>query len=371
MRRELVGLNAPLFLVHLAVSYTCTAIALVLLMRDWWRTGQALSGVLVAGALLPWGANILNEIAKASPAVAVWLPVNPTLPGFGFSALFIGYAVMRFGLLDPRPVARDLLFESLPELVVVLDDAGVIVDANQAAIDTLAGPDRPLTGRQWADAVGDAEGWSGVPMGGAARVEKPWRAESGTLWFDIERRPLVDRRQRSLGALIVLRDITARKRLEDDLRRESYSDRLTGLSNRRYFEDECARLRVSREFPVTVVAFDLDGLKIVNDSLGHEAGDRLLQSMAVFLRQFFRAGDRIFRVGGDEFSVLLPSTDATEAEAICTRLGIGLKTFNAKRAMPLQFSAGWAVIERGEMWEGGIRQADERLYSDKRRRAAS
>jgi len=88
-----------------------------------------------------------------------------------------------------------------------------------------------------------AQRWSSVSMGGA-RIEKAWRAKSGTLWFDIEQRPLVDRRQRSLGALIVLRDITARKRLEDDLRRESYSDHLTGLSNRRYFEDECARLRV-------------------------------------------------------------------------------------------------------------------------------
>jgi len=66
-------------------------------------------------------------------------------------------------------------------------------------------------------------------------------------------------------------------------------------------------------------------LKVINDSLGHESGDRLLQSMATFLRQFFRAGDRIFRVGGDEFSVLLPSTNVAEAEAIGARLGFASK----------------------------------------------
>ena len=371
MRRELVGLNGPLFLVHVAISYACTLAALVLLVWNWRRRRRTLSGVLAAVAMLPWGANILNEFAKASPGISAWLTVNPTLPAFGLSALLMGYAVMRYRLLDPRPVARDLLFESLPELVMVLDDACVVVDANQAALETFAGPDRGLTGRRWADVVGDADGWSGVATATADRVEKPWRAGAATRWFEIERRLLFDPRGCYLGALMMLRDITARKRVEDELRREGNSDRLTGLSNRRYFEDECARLRMGREFPVAVFAFDLDDLKEVNDSLGHAAGDRLLQTMGLFLKQFFRAGDRIFRLGGDEFSVLLPATAAAEADAIGARLGAALAAFNAASAVPLRFSTGWTVIDRADRWDDGLKEADARLYRDKRARDAA
>jgi diguanylate cyclase (GGDEF)-like protein/PAS domain S-box-containing protein len=371
LRRELVGLNGPLFPFHLALNYGYTLVAVILLFRDWRQSRRAQSAVLATASLLPWGANILNEIAKASPAAAAWLPVNPTLPGFGLSATVIGYAVMRYRMLDPRPVAREILFESMPDLVVVLNEAGLVVDANKAATDVLGGHDARLIGHRWAHVVAGAEGWNDLPEGRDDRVERPWHSAAGSRWFDIERRSLSDGRQRPLGALIVLRDVTARKRLEDQLRRESYSDRLTGLSNRRYFDDECARLKASRDFPVAVFVFDLDGLKDVNDNLGHESGDRLLQTMAAFLRQFFRGGDRIFRVGGDEFATLLPSTIAAEAQAVGERLVPVLEAFNATSAMPLRFSTGWAVIERPENWDEGLKRADARLYLEKRAHVTS
>jgi diguanylate cyclase (GGDEF)-like protein/PAS domain S-box-containing protein len=368
MRRELVGLNGPLFPLHLLVNYSYTFIAAVLLFADWRRTRRAQSGLLAAGSLLPWAANVLNEVGKASPAVAAWLPVNPTLPGFGLSATFIGYAVMRYRLLDPRPVARDMLFESMPDLVVVLNESALVVDANQAALEVFGGSDGRLAGRQWSDVVSGAEEWRDLPAQ-HGRIERSWGSGATTRWFDIERRPLRDHRGRPVGALVVLSDVTSHKHLEDQLRRESYCDRLTGLSNRRYFDDECSRLKAGREFPVAVFVFDLDGLKLVNDSLGHDSGDRLIQAMAAFLRQFFRGGDRIFRVGGDEFATLLPSTTTTEAEAVARRLTTALDDFNATSGMPLRFSSGCAIIEHACAWDEGLKTADDRLYHAKRANA--
>ena len=115
--------------------------------------------------------------------------------------------------------------------------------------------------------------------------------------------------------------------------------------------------------------FDLDGLKAVNDSLGHASGDQLLQIMAVFLRQFFRGGDRIYRLGGDEFATLLPSTSIEEAQAVATRLPASLADFNRTSAMPLRFSTGWAVVSHPDGWDAGLKEADAMLYREKRANA--
>ena len=115
--------------------------------------------------------------------------------------------------------------------------------------------------------------------------------------------------------------------------------------------------------------FDLDGLKAVNDSLGHASGDQLLQIMAVFLRQFYRGGDRIYRLGGDEFATLLPATSIEEAQAVATRLPASLAAFNRTSAMPLRFSSGWAVVTHPDGWDAGLKEADTMLYREKRANA--
>ena len=368
-RHELVGLNGPLFPFHLAISYTFFLVAAALLLRDWQRRGSVQSGLLFIGGLIPFAGNVLNELGKASPTVGAYLVYNPTLPGFVFSALFIGWAALRYRLLDPRPVARDALFESMPEVVLVLNETDVIVDANCAAAELLGTPERDLLGMPWND-VFKAPEWRSIPHGSESTVEREWTRGTSSKWLEIQRHNLWDTRGRSLGLLIVGRDVTARRQFEHDLRAESYRDRLTGLSNRRYFDDEAARLQCSREFPVAVFACDLDGLKQVNDRDGHAAGDLLLQAMAAFLSQFFRAGDRVIRQGGDEFVVLLPSTGADEAERIRARLGAALAQLNADRGTPLRFSTGVSVAADAGDWTSALTRADQRLYEAKRQAGA-
>lgn len=368
-RHELVGLNGPLFPFHLAISYTFFLVAAAMLLRDWQRRGSVQSGLLFIGGLIPFAGNVLNELGKATPALGAFLVYNPTLPGFAFSALFIGWAALRYRLLDPRPMARDALFESMPEAVLVLNETDVIVDANCSAAEMLGTPERDLLGTPWDEAF-TAPDWRAIPHGAEATVERHWTRGTTSKWLEVQRHNLWDARGRSLGLLIVARDVSARKQFEQELRAQSYRDRLTGLSNRRYFDDEAARLQQSREFPVAVFAFDLDGLKQVNDRDGHAAGDELLQAMAAFLTQFFRAGDRVIRQGGDEFVVLLPSTGAEEAERIRGRLWAALDQFNSTSAVPLRFSAGVSVAADAGDWGGAIKRADERLYEAKREAGA-
>ncbi len=364
-RQELVGLDGPLFPFHLALCYTFFVVAAGLLLRNWRRRGSVQSGLLLVGGMIPFAGNVLNEISKASPAVAAAIPVNPTLPGFAFSALFIGWAALRYRLLDPRPVAREALFESMPEVVLVLNENDVVVDANRAARDLLGLTERELLGLPWQQAFPAPE-WHTIPHGSNNVLEREWLRDGTTTCLEVQRHLLWDAAGRSLGLLIVARDVTARRQFEQELRAQSYRDLLTGLSNRRYLDDESARLQASREFPVTVFAFDLDGLKQVNDRHGHAAGDLLLQAMATFLTQFFRAGDRVVRVGGDEFLVLLPATGADEAERIRARLSAALAQFNTERNLALRFSTGVSVIAEAADWAPGMKRADERLYDAKR-----
>ncbi|MFN8644755.1 MAG: histidine kinase N-terminal 7TM domain-containing protein [Candidatus Binatia bacterium] len=364
-RAELVGLNGPLFSVHLALTYTYVLVAAPLLVRDWQRRGSVQSLLMLVGSLIPLFGNVLNEVGKASPLVSSYVAYNPTLPGFAFSALFIGWAAVRYRLLDPRPVARDTLFESMPDVVLVLNEHDVVVDTNQAAAALLGRSERDLLGEGWDDIFATAD-WRSVPHGSRLAVECQWSGPSGLQWFEVQRHNLWDAQGRAMGLLVVGRDITARKRYEEELRAASYRDRLTGLSNRRYFDDEAARLQASREFPVAVFAFDLDGLKQVNDKDGHAAGDDLLQAMAEFLTHFFRAGDRVIRQGGDEFIVLLPLTTADEAERIRSRMAAALDHFNVGRPNPLRFSTGVSVAADAADWSGAINRADGRLYDAKR-----
>jgi diguanylate cyclase (GGDEF)-like protein/PAS domain S-box-containing protein len=115
-------------------------------------------------------------------------------------------------------------------------------------------------------------------------------------------------------------DITERKHAEEELRIMSIHDSLTGLYNRNFFMEEMARLERGRDFPVSIVMADVDGLKKINDQEGHAAGDILLNHAAEILTMAFRAGDVVARLGGDEFAVLLPATDAVVAKQLLQRM---------------------------------------------------
>jgi diguanylate cyclase (GGDEF)-like protein/putative nucleotidyltransferase with HDIG domain len=115
-------------------------------------------------------------------------------------------------------------------------------------------------------------------------------------------------------------DITQRLQAEKNLIHLSFHDHLTGLYNRRYFEEELSRLDTERNLPISIVMGDINGLKLINDSFGHAVGDELLIKMAQSMKRFFREDDIVARLGGDEFAILLPKTDTMEAENIIRRI---------------------------------------------------
>lgn len=170
-----------------------------------------------------------------------------------------------------------------------------------------------------------------------------------------------------IGFRGVARDITERKRHEEQLEYLSLHDQLTGLYNRLFFEEEMQRLSGSREYPITVISADLDGLKWVNDTMGHTRGDELLRACAEILRRSLRSSDILARVGGDEFAVLLPRTGKAAGEEVARRIHSNTALHNEKHPdLPLSISVGLATAKAGdtELQEIYI-QADAMMYRNK------
>lgn len=166
-------------------------------------------------------------------------------------------------------------------------------------------------------------------------------------------------------------DITDRKKGEEKLRFMSFHDALTGLYNRAYFEEELNRLEKSRHYPISIITCDLDGLKQINDTLGHDIGDKAIRSGARILGMgTFRKEDIVARIGGDEFVIILPAVDLDQNPVILKRLEQSINNHNNSNLdddlyRPISMSYGYSVIQQGCSLMDGYKAADRDMYLNK------
>jgi diguanylate cyclase (GGDEF)-like protein/PAS domain S-box-containing protein len=164
-----------------------------------------------------------------------------------------------------------------------------------------------------------------------------------------------------IGIIGIAHDITSRKEVEVSLRYDCTHDILTGLYNRAFFDEELERLAHGRMFPLSIVMADINGLKTVNDTLGHEAGDDLIRLAARIILEAFRAEDIVARFGGDEFAVLLPETVSTVAEEAVERIMRCPEIINGQ----VSIAFGIASAENKDQLAEALKLSDESMYRDK------
>ncbi|MEV6931211.1 EAL domain-containing protein [Dactylosporangium sp. NPDC051485] len=230
-------------------------------------------------------------------------------------------------------------------------------------------PDYLATSMEW---------WTAVVNGGrgyTARAEtRVRRAEGAWIWVEVIATNRFDEEPLN-AAVISIRDITTRKELEEELTRQAFADSLTGMPNRALFRDrlEHAIARNRRGGGrITLLLVDLDDFKLVNDSLGHTAGDQLIAATALRLHQQLRASDTLARLGGDEFAVLVEDITEIEAMDLGDRLLAAIRRplRLGNREVVCSASIGVATAKAGDGDDGPdpgelLRNADLAMYAAK------
>ena len=195
-------------------------------------------------------------------------------------------------------------------------------------------------------------------------------------YIELSAAPIKSTKQVIEGYVIVFRDASKKKEEHKKIEYMSYHDQLTGLYNRRYFEEALIVIDKEENLPISVIFTDVNGLKMINDAFGHDAGDELIQLFAKVLSEHLRFADKISRIGGDEFVILLPNAGEEESAKLITRINsaLAVKQF---MALPISISIGSAtkniindplrdVIKRAEvsMYEEKLLMAPERKKAD-------
>jgi diguanylate cyclase (GGDEF)-like protein/PAS domain S-box-containing protein len=175
------------------------------------------------------------------------------------------------------------------------------------------------------------------------------------------------------GLVLTVRDVSDRLELEAQLSRQAFQDPLSGLANRQLFADRLSHALVRRlgaDQELVVLLCDLDDFKVINDSLGHDVGDKVLAVIGERVRSVTRTGDTAARLGGDEFAILMEDTDLAGGHLVAERLqaAINMPIMVANTVLNLGASIGLARAIPGEMTsQDALRNADVAMYLAKDR----
>jgi diguanylate cyclase (GGDEF)-like protein/PAS domain S-box-containing protein len=185
------------------------------------------------------------------------------------------------------------------------------------------------------------------------------------LYTEAVKVPVIDKSGEVAGIVGLILDVTEKKKAEKKLRQLSFTDILTGLYNRTYFEKKAKELLREKYLPVGVIMGDANGLKLVNDTLGHDQGDELLKLIANVFRDVCTEKQLIFRTGGDEFVILSPNTTENECEAIIKKIFKRCKTYKHD-LVDVSISLGSSVTYNlDKSIYDALKEADDNVYRQK------
>lgn len=186
-----------------------------------------------------------------------------------------------------------------------------------------------------------------------------------TTWLNYFIKPIIIEKDEVIEAIIACQDITKAKKNEEKLKYLTFKDSLTGLYNRTYFKEELNRYDTKRQLPLSIILGDVNGLKLTNDAFGHQKGDELLVKISEIIKESCRQEDLIARWGGDEFVILLPSTDKEGVVDICNRIKESFEEIKGEPVKP-SIALGYATkIKHEEDIEDIFKIAEDLMYKNK------
>lgn len=279
--------------------------------------------------------------------------------------------------LEEKQSLLKSLIDSTEDWIFYKDSDGVFLGCNQAYEKYIGLTEEELVG-QTSDMIFDEETIKRINALEQELIQesKPQKYEQAFTYpngevviIEMLKTPFQDKNGNLRGIICVGRNITERKQREENIHYISRHDALTGLYNRIYFEEEKEIIDSKKNLPISVIVCDVDGLKLVNDAFGHNAGDDLLITASTILKGACREQDIAIRTGGDEFSVFFPKTSNTEIEEVFNEINRQSSNKTIQTIEGLQFtsiSMGYATKEsEGQSLDAVILAAEEYMYRRK------
>lgn len=267
---------------------------------------------------------------------------------------------------------NNAIIQALPDILFIIDRTGMFIDIQASNKEDLLMKEEDLLGKRLEEVlplemvnISKEKIQKVLDKGLLENFEYKLDMPRGTQYYE-QRISKINENE----VIALTRNITDKKELEERLSYLSYRDQLTGLYNRRFFEEQLKILDVERNLPITLVMADVNGLKLINDSFGHKEGDGLLVSIANIIKQGCRADDIVSRISGDEFVIILPETNEFEAEGVIKRIKklSREKTFSDNKLLNIELSVsfGLGTKHNNDMDISEIlKKAEDNMYSNK------
>jgi len=262
-----------------------------------------------------------------------------------------------------------LIFEHNPLGVIHFNNNGIIIDCNENFSKIIGSPCKVLNGfdmlklpdREFTEALINSLKGQKTTYEGNYKSHVSGKKTNIRAIFD----PIISDDKVVIGGIGIFEDISEKKKKQEEILYLSYRDQLTGLYNRRFYEEELKRLDIKINLPMTIVMADVNGLKLINDSFGHVLGDELLKKVAEVIKNGCRSDDIVARLGGDEFIIILTKTDALRAEQIIKRIN-ALALKEKVGSINISISFGYETkISEDENIQEIFKNAEDHMYRHK------
>ncbi|MDL2220917.1 diguanylate cyclase [Eubacteriales bacterium OttesenSCG-928-N14] len=357
--------------VHAAYSYVLSIACVFLVLfqhRKLPKQYRGPSRMIVIGIFVSLTSNIIVLAGVLN------VPFDISLIGISISAVFIYFANVNNREMLYVMNARNSIFDYLSQGVLLLGGREDVVEMNPAAKQMLRSRNVDINEKSYHNILAALYG-SVTEFNGTADdedgIDFTWRADNATdeqVVYNLKEKEITDTTGRVIGIFAIFEDVSQNRTLIHHLENDAGVDALTGLFNRRQMERIKQELESVEYLPVAVIMADVDGLKRVNDTFGHQQGDVYLRLAAEVLESCCPPSGYLGRLGGDEFCMYLPRSSAKQAEGIVNAVQMRMRVIFSYPFRP-SISMGYAIKDAPTQNIDAIQeQADIRMYRQKTRK---
>ncbi len=361
------------FVVHGVFLFCCMLTGLVLVLSRWRETARNYRSyltALIAAQVIPMVTAFLYLLGVTPDGI------DPVPMVVWISSAMLLWSINSSRMFHITPVAKEAIFNSIHDGVIVLDESKRLIECNQAGKSMFKEWDQSLLGRRidvvWRELTGESFPFDLEAAAGDQELTVTLNGQACI--YQVRTSPLQHAHHNSTGTLLIFTDITALKELQMKLEQHAYYDELTQIYNRRAFFLYCKRYYEdarSTASPFTIMLFDIDYFKRVNDTYGHHIGDLLLTHIVGIVQASLPEGTLFARYGGEEFIVALRGDAAQTGELLANQVRehIAAQPLIVADAT-ISATSSFGIAEAGGHEEETLYQllhrADEALYAAKR-----